>query len=79
MIKYTETKDTYFKSQEQFEQHIAAMQASENMPKDVATALKLNGYAIEKHAHKDVPSYSTHTATMMPQLSIGVQKSESPS
>lgn len=76
MIKYTEIKETYFKTQQQYEEYIGALRASENMPQDIHMGLKLNGFAVEKHKRGETPSYTTHVVTMMPQLSIGVQKSE---
>lgn len=76
MIKYTELKETYFKTQQQYEEYIGNLRASENMPNDIHMGLKLNGYAVEKHKGGEQPSYTTHVVTMMPQLSIGAPKGE---
>ena len=74
MIQYTESKVIFFKDQEQFEKYLADQVEERRLKKDVATGLKMSGYAQETHNHLDTPAYSVHAVAQVPNMNIGIPK-----
>ena len=74
MIKLSVTKDIYLNDTTQLDAHINTMVASGEMPKDVGTGIKLNGYATQLIKTNTMPTAAMYSVIEIPQLQSGVKR-----
>jgi len=74
MILYTKTQTIYFNSQGELDGYLDAQASADNIPRDIATSVKLTGMAIERPMTQRSPTVVVHVVSDVPQVHIGPLK-----